>query len=52
MTERVRNFRAHMPRYFPLPHPSWRTGIWMKQNPWFEIEIVPALRRAIEQAAA
>src|SRR3546814_12161653 len=25
MTARVRNFRAYLPKYFPLPHPSWRS---------------------------
>src|SRR5215472_8240561 len=28
MTEQVCNFRAHLPRYFALPHPSWRTTAW------------------------
>ena len=35
MTERVRDFRAHLPRYLPLPHPSWRTTAWERRNPWF-----------------
>ena len=32
---RVRDFRRYLPRYFPLPHPSWRTTAWERQNPWF-----------------
>ncbi len=47
MTDRVRNWRAYLPRYFPLPHPSWRTGIWQARNPWFEAEVLPALRQEI-----
>ena len=47
MTERVRAFRDHAPRYFPLPHPSWRTTGWERKNPWFQAELVPALRRAV-----
>ena len=35
MTEHVRDFRARLPRYFPLPHPSWRTTAWERRNPWF-----------------
>lgn len=35
LTERVRNFRAYLPRYFPLPHPSWRSAIWARNHPWF-----------------
>ncbi len=44
MTERVRAWRDHLPRYFPLPHPSWRTGHWERQNPWFGDEVLPALQ--------
>ena len=33
MTDRVRAWRDHLPRYFPLPHPSWRTGVWETRNP-------------------
>ena len=47
MTDRVRNWRAYLPRYFPLPHPSWRTGIWQARNPWFEGEVLPALRAEV-----
>ena len=31
------------PRDFPLPHPSWRNTGWLKRNPWFETEALPAL---------
>lgn len=44
MLDRVRDFRRYLPRYFPLPHPSWRSQLWMKQNPWFEAEVLPNLR--------
>ena len=50
MTERVRGFRACLPRYFPLPHPSWRTTGWERKNPWFQAEVLPALRRAVSAA--
>ncbi len=45
MTDRVRNFAAN-PKYFALPHPSWRTIGWEKKNPWFAAEVLPALRQA------
>ncbi len=32
---------------FPLPHPSWRNSGWLRRNPWFEAELIPALRREI-----
>lgn len=50
--DRVRDFRAYLPRYFPLPHPSWRTGAWERANPWFGDEVLPALRAAVGQALA
>jgi uracil-DNA glycosylase len=50
MTDRVRAFRDHLPRYFPLPHPSWRTGVWERRNPWFPGEVLPALRQEVRRA--
>ncbi len=52
MTEHVRGFRAHLPRYLPLPHPSWRTSGWERRNPWFGQEVLPALREAVGRALA
>ena len=50
MTDRVRQFRDFLPRYFPLPHPSWRITAWERRHPWFEAELLPALRQAVELA--
>jgi uracil-DNA glycosylase len=50
MTEAVRQFRTHLPRYFPLPHPSWRSTLWMRRNPWFAEDVLPALRAAVRDA--
>ena len=47
MTDRVRNFRAYLPRHFPLPHPSWRTEVWERRNPWFQSEVLPALKAEV-----
>ena len=52
MTERVRDWRRHLPRFFPLPHPSWRTTGWEARNPWFGMEVLPALRAAVAAALA
>lgn len=52
MTDRVRAFRDYLPRYFPLPHPSWRTGIWERKNPWFTEEVLPALKLEVRRALA
>lgn len=34
-------------RYIPLPHPSWRNNAWVKRNPWFEAELIPALKHEV-----
>jgi uracil-DNA glycosylase len=39
--------RKQRPRVLPLPHPSWRNNAWLKQNPWFEKELLPVLRREV-----
>jgi uracil-DNA glycosylase len=52
MTARVQTFRTYLPRYFPLPHPSWRTEVWEKRNPWFTGEVLPVLRATVAEALA
>lgn len=47
MTDTVRGFAAFAPKFFPLPHPSWRSTGWMRRNPWFEAEVLPALRKRV-----
>ncbi len=49
VTETVAGWRDHAPRIFPLPHPSWRNTAWLKRNPWFEAELVPALRARVTE---
>src|SRR5688572_858592 len=41
----VRAWREYLPQFFPLPHPSPRNRLWLKRNPWFVKEVLPALRR-------
>lgn len=49
VTPTVAAWRDHLPSVFPLPHPSWRNTGWLKRNPWFEAELLPALRRRIAE---
>lgn len=49
VTERVRNWRDHAPTLFALPHPSWRNTAWLKKNPWFAEEVLPALRARVQE---
>lgn len=52
MTERVKGFRDYLPAVFPLPHPSWRSRHWAAQNPWFDADVLPPLRDAVQRALA
>lgn len=52
MTETVRASADYGPAWFPLPHPSWRSTGWMRRNPWFEADILPALRRRVRSILA
>ncbi|HEX6298273.1 MAG TPA: uracil-DNA glycosylase family protein [Burkholderiales bacterium] len=47
LAETVRAYRDYLPEFFPLPHPSWRNRAWVKKNPWFAIQVIPALRRRV-----
>ena len=50
MTDTVKAWRDYAPRYIPLPHPSWRNNAWLKKNPWFERDVLPDLRKSVQQA--
>lgn len=53
LTDTVRNWRSYFdavddgPRMLVLPHPSWRNSGWLGKNPWFEADVLPALRKEI-----
>lgn len=49
MTERVQR-HDQFADFLPLPHPAWRVRLWSAKNPWFEAEIVPALRSRVNAA--
>jgi len=45
---RVQSFGAYLKEgWFPLPHPSPRNRLWLRQRPWFLEAVVPALRRQV-----
>ena len=48
VTETVRGWKTAGPRYFPIVHPSPRNRRWLTLNPWFEDEVVPALRARVQ----
>jgi len=47
MGETVAAWREYLPHYLPLPHPSWRTMMFERRNPWFEAQLLPELRRRV-----
>jgi uracil-DNA glycosylase len=48
VTQRAQAWRSYAPQLFPLPHPSPRNNRWLKYNPWFETELLPALRLRVQ----
>jgi uracil-DNA glycosylase len=52
LTDTVRAGRAHGADCIALPHPSPRNNGWLKHNPWFESELLPALRQRVARALA
>jgi len=47
LTATVAGWRDHWPAMLPLPHPSPRNNSWLKTNPWFAEDILPALRERV-----
>ncbi len=47
VTEQVRQWQAHWPTVVPMPHPSPRNNLWLRRNPWFEQEVIPAVQQRV-----
>ncbi len=47
VTQAVSAWKDFWPDRVPLPHPSPRNRLWLKRNPWFEVEVVPQLQRRV-----
>jgi uracil-DNA glycosylase len=52
LAETVRAYREYLPEFFVLPHPSWRNKLWLRKNPWFAEDVIPALRRRVRPCIA
>jgi uracil-DNA glycosylase len=50
LTETVRAYRDYGPAIIPLVHPSPLNFRWQSKNPWFEHEVLPALRVLVRDA--
>jgi len=44
ITDTIVRWRDFLPEVAVLPHPSWRTTRWLRENSWFENEVLPDLR--------
>ena len=49
LTQRVENFEAYLPEFWPLPHPSPTNRFWRAKNPWFEQSIVFILQERVAE---
>jgi uracil-DNA glycosylase len=52
LTATVSKWQSFLPSIIPLPHPSPRNNRWLKQNPWFELEMLPNVRKHLALALA
>jgi uracil-DNA glycosylase len=48
LAETVRARGEYLPEFFPLPHPSPRNRRWMKNNAWFDRDVLPQLRKRVK----
>ena len=49
VTEHVKQWQHYLKQgLIVLPHPSPRNNRWLKQNPWFETEVLPMLKTKIK----
>jgi uracil-DNA glycosylase len=51
LAERVQRFGKDMP-FVALPHPAWRSRLFMAKHPWFETEVLPQLRARVAATLA
>jgi uracil-DNA glycosylase len=52
LAETVSAWREYAPAYLPLPHPSPRNQPWLARHPWFERDVVGALRARVRSLVA
>lgn len=52
LTQTLRGWSNYGRGLLPLPHPSPRNNIWLKKNPWFEVDVVPELKARVASALA
>jgi len=49
ITDLAKNWRTQWPDTIALPHPSPRNNRWLKQNPWFDRDVIPVLQARVAE---
>ncbi len=53
LTDTVRAWKTYLKTkptpMIPLPHPSPRNQLWMKKQPWFAEDVLPALKKRVRK---
>ena len=49
LTGTIKNYKKYLPKYFPIVHPSPLNFRWQAKNPWFLEEVVPVLKKMVEE---
>lgn len=49
VTDAVSAWRDHWPSILLMPHPSPRNQRWLRSNAWFERDVLPRLRRRVNE---
>lgn len=47
LTAVAQDWQTYWPHRLPMPHPSPRNQRWLRNNPWFEEQVVPALQQRV-----
>jgi uracil-DNA glycosylase len=50
LTTTVQRYAEYLPAAIPLVHPSPLNFRWLAKNPWYENEVIPQLRKSVQQA--
>ena len=48
LTSRVKSWADDWPDKLVTPHPSPRNNRWLKNNPWFEADVIPELQSRVK----
>jgi uracil-DNA glycosylase len=52
LTDAVNFWATYWPTVVQMPHPIPRNNLWISRNPWFQWELLPALRARLSEVLA